>query len=99
MKHVCQHCREPLSPKRLAVLTFMHRGNERTDSYFFCSTCRIYNIKCDYERFSGEPETYFLAPVSQEVGDRHIELIRQCPQPRDEYCECRTHQRWSSGLF
>lgn len=77
----------------------MHRGNERTDSYYFCSTCQIYNIKCAYDHFSGETEIYFLAPVSKKVGDLHIGMIRQCPQPRDEYCECGTHQRWSSGLL
>ena len=75
-----------------AAIHIFVTGDEYTYSYFSCDNCRYYTIKSYCDQFCGEEEVSFLQPVPGEVGEKYMELIRSCPDPRDQTCGCPSHK-------
>ncbi len=75
-----------------AVICIFVMGDEYIYSYFPCAHCGYYTIESYCDRFSGEEEASFLQPVPREVGEKCVELIRACPNPRDKTCGCPSHK-------
>jgi hypothetical protein len=61
-----------------AGISILVMGDEYIYSYWFCETCDMYTVESYHDRFMGDDEVTLLPPVSKEVGDRCVELVRAC---------------------
>ena len=69
-------------------------GDEYIESYYLCTHCSVYTIEVFHDRFIGEEDIYFRGPVSKAQAESKIELIRQCPEPRNKKCRCEAHRSY-----
>ena len=78
----------------VASITGEIAGDEYTESYYFCSHCKMYTIEIFHERFSGNDTISLKGPVSETEGRKKIDLIKQCPDPWDKHCRCDAHRAY-----
>ena len=90
----CQKCGAEFHQEKRAeaVICIFVMGDECIYSYYSCDNCGYYTIESYCDRFSGEEDIDVLQPVSREVGEKCVELIRACPNPRDKTCGCPSHK-------
>jgi hypothetical protein len=96
----CTKCQREF-PKRAraqAGISVFVLGDEYIYSYWLCPACDHYTVEAYHDRFLGDDEVFFLAPVSRKVGDRAVALIRACPSPFDKYCDCPSHRALYHGV-
>jgi hypothetical protein len=96
----CSTCKRELGSVRDAAggIAVSVMGDEYIYTYWHCADCTLYAVESYHDRFMGEDEVTVLAPVSKEVGDRAIELIRACPDPQDKNCDCPSHRAMYCGV-
>ena len=85
----------PEKAVRLAGIAVMGLGDEYVYSYFWCGACQHYTVESYRDRFEGGDSVTILPPVSREVGDRAVALIRACPNPMNKHCDCPSHRALS----
>jgi hypothetical protein len=96
----CSHCAKEFGEgtKARAGISILVMGDEYIYSYWFCEACDKYTVESYHDRFMGDDEVTLLPPVSKEVGDRCVELVRACREPFDKHCECASHKKLYYGL-
>ncbi len=97
----CSHCGRNLDGEakegRVVSNSGSIMGDETTDSYYFCSDCRVYTIEVYHDRFLGEDEVSIRGPVARSEGDAMVELIRKCSEPWNKKCRCDAHRSYFKG--
>jgi len=94
----CSRCGRPFeNEERLACISGKVMGDEYTDCYYWCGTCEVYTIRLFRDAFCGTETARDSTPISREDGDRRLELIRGCPDPNDERCQCEAHRGYFGG--
>jgi hypothetical protein len=78
--------------ERVAFMSGLIMGDECVESYYLCGQCGVYTVEVYWDLFSGGEEVSTRGPVSKEVGDAKVALIRQCPEPWEKYCRCKAHR-------
>jgi hypothetical protein len=82
---------------RFPVATFATRpaGDEYVHSWFFCTDCDLYSRETWVDRWSGS--VTYVDRIERAQGDQTIGLIAQCPQPKNDKCNCLVHQSVGVG--
>ena len=96
----CIQCRTtfPDRSRSDAAISIFVMGDEYIYSYWFCGTCQTYTVERYHDRFMGEDDISYLPPISKEVGDRCVDLVRACPRPYDKNCNCASHRALYHGV-
>jgi len=95
MDMVCQQCRREFSIKdRVASMSGSIMGDEYTDSYFLCPTCRLYSVVSWRDNFTGVETVRVSGPVPFQEGETRVALIRQCKRTWDKKCRCEAHRAY-----
>jgi hypothetical protein len=74
-------------------------GDEYTESFFFCDTCRVYTVEIWRGRFCGEDSVVASGPLSKAEGDAKVELIKRCPEPWNKGCRCEAHREYFGSFL
>lgn len=90
----CLDCGAEL-PSPVATFCTKPAGEEYVHSWFFCAPCDVYSRETWVDRWSGS--VTYVDRIEREAGDRTIGLIAQCPQPKNEKCDCPVHQSVGVG--
>ncbi len=95
----CQSCNADLggAEARVGFICAEVMGDEYIESYWFCEGCGLYMTINLRDPFHGETSESGGGQLSGEKGDRLIDLIRNCPDPSDERCQCAAHQEMRGG--
>ena len=88
----------PAGERARAGISIFVMGDEYVYSYWSCAACQRYTVTAYHDRFMGEDSRSVLPPVSREVGDAAVALIRACPEPFDKWCECPSHRALYHGV-
>lgn len=74
-------------------ITVLKGGDEHIYSYFSCDECGTYTVEVYHDSFiTGESTILLLPPLSNEEGDRILELIGRCPDRHYKFCDCEAHK-------
>jgi hypothetical protein len=68
------------------------KGDEWTETYFFCKDCCVYTVEIYRDIFLGEENISVKGPLSKEEGDVKVRLIESCSEPWDKKCRCEAHR-------
>ena len=82
---------------RVASISAKIMGDECTDSYYWCGACEVYTVRLLREVFVGPETAHASEPIPKPEGDRRLTLIRSCPEPWDERCQCDAHRVYFGG--
>lgn len=94
----CSGCGRPFDPaERVALISGKVMGDECTDCYYWCERCGVYTVRLYRDVFCGEETWTDSKPISKEEGDRRLALIRRCPEPWRERCQCDAHREYFGG--
>jgi predicted RNA-binding Zn-ribbon protein involved in translation (DUF1610 family) len=89
----CAKCNAPL-PERSASICGNVFGDEYIESYFYCPNCGKYTREIYHDRFSGEDSITVQGPIDAPEAEAKIAVIRRCPAPSDEGCDCAAHREY-----
>jgi hypothetical protein len=98
---LCSQCGKELtgpgSQAPVASISGSIMGDEYTESYYYCDTCKMYTVEVCHDRFLGEESSATRGPVSKLDGDIKVALIRRCSRPWDKKCRCDAHVEYFGG--
>jgi hypothetical protein len=69
-------------------------GDEYTDSYYLCPICRVYTVAMWRDNFTGIESMNLSGPITEQEGNKRIELIMKCSRPWDKKCRCDAHRKY-----
>lgn len=96
----CTRCRRAfLTGERVASISGSVMGDEYTDSYYLCPSCRFYTVVSWRDNFTGTETMNLSDPVPEAQGNEAIELIRQCSRPWDKKCRCAVHRTYFRDML
>ena len=84
-------------PMRASISQFVC-GDEYIYSYWLCRPCNVYTVEVYHDRFFGDDDVFFLAPMDRKTGDHCLQLIGTCPRPYDKNCGCEAHKALYRGV-
>lgn len=86
----------PQGPEKAAAIAGLALGDEYVETWFLCPACGVYTRRISRESFLGDTHERIDGPVDRARGDAMVELIRQCPDPLDKWCDCPAHKAYFS---
>ena len=96
----CAQCAQPLSAAdRIASISASIMGDEHTDSYFLCASCRVYTVVRWWDNFTGVESVSRSGPLPKSTGDAEVALIGRCSRPWDKSCRCDAHRTYFRGTL
>jgi hypothetical protein len=91
----CVSCRRLFDQNdQAAVISARIMGDECTDCYYWCPQCQVYTLRLYRDVFCGEETSRDSEPIPKAEGDRRLALIRACPEPWNERCQCPAHHAY-----
>jgi len=69
-------------------------GDEYTDSYYPCPSCRFYTVASWRDNFTGVETMSVSDPIPEAHGREMVELITECSRPWDKKCRCPAHRAY-----
>jgi hypothetical protein len=92
-KKFCPACRGALS-ETIASICGEVFGDEYMERYLRCASCGRISREVYCDRFSGEDHVTLEGPLDEANAMARIALIRRCPNPADEDCDCDAHREY-----
>nr|MDO8109412.1 hypothetical protein [Candidatus Sigynarchaeota archaeon] len=85
-------------PVAVGFISRLALGNEEIYSLFKCPSCTQYFIEGYEDIFislNGQDDiTWTQGPYDEKKGALLANLIKQCPDPGNKFCECPAHVRF-----
>lgn len=90
----CGKCNSDLgdAKARKAFICMEVMGDEYIYSYWQCDACGFYTLETFRDRIMGTEIITKGGPIDREEGDAVVARIKQCPDPGNKRCMCRTHR-------
>ena len=95
----CKSCKKDLggAEGRVAFICAEVMGDEYIESYWYCRSCKMYMTVNLRDPFHGDISESGGGQLPKKKGDRLVDLIRKCPDPSDERCQCEAHMEMRGG--
>ncbi|MGD9546175.1 MAG: hypothetical protein AB7V45_01385 [Candidatus Krumholzibacteriia bacterium] len=91
----CLQCHRTFAAEaRIASMSGSIMGDEVTDAYFLCPACDVYTVATWWDDFTGLETESSSGPLSRDVGDARVAIIRGCEHPWDKTCRCPAHRSY-----
>lgn len=91
----CMKCNRTFSKEdNIAAISGSIMGDEYTDVYYLCPSCRAFTVAHWRDNFTGTESMYASGPLEEEQGMERVALIRRCSEPWDKKCRCAAHRAY-----
>jgi hypothetical protein len=84
--------------ERAGTISRLALGNEEIYVLYRCLACKQYFLDCYEDHFmpvNDEPDQNWIkGPYDAAKGKRLEQIIMQCPDPLDKFCDCDAHRRF-----